>query len=82
LVVASFLYDASIHPLARIRRVGDSYRRADERVTCARRQRGGSYAVNTILYGEDNEVNRRLVQDLLMSATYPLPSPECGEPTA
>jgi CheY-like chemotaxis protein len=38
-------------------------------------------SAKTILYVEDNEVNRRLVQDLLMSATYPSPSPECGEPT-
>ena len=37
-------------------------------------------SVKTILYVEDDEVDRRLAQDLLMSATYPSPSRECGEP--
>jgi len=51
-------------------------------VVCARSQGGGSYEANTFLHLEDDEVNRRLVQDLLMSATYPPFAPECGEPTA
>ena len=48
-------------------------------VDSARGAREGSMSAKTILYVEDNEVNRRLVQDLLIPTTYRLIEATDGE---